>query len=147
MAVCAISLVGAGCGNSSNSSSKAASAPKPLTKAQYERQLGPLLNGVVDPALRAAFSNGAITPQKLTAAITVIRLAHDKMAAVTPPPAVSGLHKQAVTLLGSMVNDLTKLRTATVKGDRSGQSSAASGLIADARRMQTLGSEFTSRGY
>ena len=150
LALSAICLLGSGCGSSSKQSSKASTTPaasRPLTKAQYERKLGPLLNDVVDPALRAAFRGGRPTQKGLGAAVTVMRLAHDQMAAVTPPAAISTLHRQAVKLLSSMVDALTKLRTALIKGDKSAQSSASAALVLDAQHMQTLGNEFTSRGY
>ncbi len=120
----------------------------PLTKAQYEQKLGPLLNYVVDPALHVALSNaGGPLPQKLAAAITDVRLAHDQMAAITPPAGVADLHQKAVALMTSMITDMTKLRAAEAAGDKTAAVSAATALISDGRQMESLGSQFAARGY
>ena len=160
LAVCAAAVAGAGCGSSSQSSSSvavsstaatsssSASASQPLTKAQYEQKLGPLLNDVVVPALRTAFrGGGAASPQKLSAAITIIRLSHDQMAAVTPPAKVPDLHKQAVAVLTDMTSDMTRLRDAETNSDKSAASSAVVALKTDSQHLVTLGSQFASRGY
>jgi hypothetical protein len=119
-----------------------------LTKSAYERKLGPLLTDVVAPALRAALANGGIkNPHKLDAAITNVKLAHDQMASVTPPTAVADLHRKAVSALGAIVNDMTRLRNAETKSDRSSEKSAAISLVSDGRQLQSLGSQFTARGY
>jgi hypothetical protein len=119
-----------------------------LTKAEYEQKLGPLLNQVVVPALRAALANGgARNPQKLGAAITNVKLAHDQMASVTPPAAVADLHGKAVAVLSSMVTHLTRLRDAETKHDKTAAVSAATALKDDGLKLQSVGSQFTSRGY
>ena len=119
-----------------------------MTKAEYEAKLGPLLNDVVDPALKAALSNGGIrNPQKVTAAIASVKVAHDEMARVKPPAAVADLHGRTVTVLSSMIADMTRLRDAETKHDTSGESSAAKGLKNDAEKLVKLGDAFTSRGY
>jgi hypothetical protein len=158
--VCALVVAGAGCGSSSKSSSSArvssttstssrsSSGSQRLTKAQYEQKLGPLLNNVIDPALRDALSNGgARSPRKLGAAITLLRLSHDQMAAAAPPAAVADLHKRTVAALVSMISDMTKLRVAEARSDTSAGSAAVAALKTDAQRLETLGSQFTSRGY
>ena len=156
--LCAAAVAAAGCGSSSKSSSSvtssasstptSSSSSQPLSKAQYERKLGPLLNDVVDPALRATLGvGGAADPQKLGAAITSVRLAHDRMAAITPPAEVADLHQQTVALLAAMISDMTKLRDAETGSDKSGVASAAGALKAEAQHLETLGSQFTSRGY
>ncbi len=103
---------------------------------------------MVDPALHVALSNrGAANPQKLGAAITVVRLAHDQMAAVTPPAEVADLHEKAVAVLSSMIRDMTKLGDAETNNAKSAVGSAVTALLGDARQMETLGNQFTSRGY
>jgi hypothetical protein len=119
-----------------------------LSKAQYEGKLGPLLNDVVDPALRATLGGGgAADPQKLGAAITSVQLAHDRMAAVTPPAEVADLHQQTVAPPAALISDMTKLRDAETGSDRSGVASAASAVKAEAQHLQNFGSQFGSRGY
>lgn len=160
LALCASVVAGGGCGSSSKSSSSvrvsstastsssSSSGSQRLTKAQYEQKLGPLLNDVVDPALRDVFSNaGARSPRKLGAAITILRLSHDQMAAITPPAAVAYLHKQTVAALASMISDMTKLRDAEARSDTPAGSAAIAALKTDAQHLETLGSHFTSRGY
>ncbi|MDT7561343.1 MAG: hypothetical protein QOI68_5833 [Pseudonocardiales bacterium] len=120
-----------------------------MTKAQYEQKLGPLLNDVIDPSLRATVGTGAgaADPQKVSAAITSVQLAHDQMAAVTPPPQVADLNQQAVALMGSMIRDMTKLRDAETRSDRNEALAAATALKREALRLENLGSQFSSRGY
>lgn len=152
LAAVTVAAAVAGCGSSSaatSSTTKTSSAPSPrLTKAQYEQKLGPLLNDVVDPALRAALGKGgAARPEKLAAAITIIRLAHDQMAMITPPAEVADLHRQAVALMSSMIGDMTKLRDAETSSDKSGASSAVGALKTDAQHLENLGGQFSARGY
>ena len=160
LAACAVAVAVSGCGSSAASSSSvtasstaetssgSSSPSQPLTKAQYEQKLGPLLNDVVDPALRSALGNGgAASPEKLMAAMTIIRLAHDQMAMITPPAEVVDLHRQTVAVLTSMLRDMTRLRDAETKSDRSGASSAVVVLKADAQRLENLGGRFSARGY
>ena len=119
-----------------------------MTKAQYEQKLGPLLNDVVAPAMGAVLGHGgARNPQRVSAAITSVRLAHDQMTAVTPPTEVAELHRQAVAVLASMITDMTKLRDAEIKDDRNRISSAAAAVKTDGQRLVSLGNRFTSRGY
>ena len=159
----AVAVAAAGCGSSSKSSTSASSAasstpasssstspsPRPLTKAQYEQKLGPLLNNVVDPALRATVGTGAgaADPQKVGAAITSVQLAHDQMAAVTPPPQVADLNQRAVVLMASMITAMTNLRDAETRNDRNAVLTAATALKGEAQRLESLGSQFTARGY
>src|SRR5947209_4419639 len=159
VAVALMALVAAGCGGSSKSTtSSAASSPSPatsttqsnppLTKAEYEARLGPLLNDQVVPSLRAALANGgAADPTKLTQAISSLQTAHDQMAAVNPPTEIADLHHQAVTVLGAMVSDATKLRDAEVAHDTSAEQAAANALKADAQQIQNVGNQLTQRGY
>jgi hypothetical protein len=160
--LCAAALAAAGCGSSSSSSSStttaasssttssstAATGAQPLSKAEYESKLGPLLNLQVAPALHVAFANGgARHPQNVTAAIGEIKLAHDRMAALTPPTAVADLHRNAVAVLAAMITDMTKLRDAEKKSDTSAEVSAAKAVKGDALQLQSVGNKFTARGY
>ena len=130
-----------GCGGGGNK-------PKPLTKAQYEQKLGPLLNQQVAPAVRAALANGGILdPSKVTTAIASVKTAHDQMASVTPPTAVADLHKRAVAVLAALVTDMTKLRDAETKKDTSAERGALTNITTDARGLVDVGSQFTSRGF
>jgi hypothetical protein len=159
VAVALLALVAAGCGGSSKKSSSPSTSPSPatsttqdsnppLTKAEYEARLGPLLNNQVVPSLRAALANGgAADPTRLTQAINSLKTAHDQMAAVNPPTEIADLHQQAVTVLGAMVSDATKLRDAEVAHDTSAEQSAANALKADAQQIQNVGNQLTQRGY
>jgi len=161
VAVALLALVAAGCGGSSKtttSSSSPSTSPSPatstnqsnppLTKAEYEARLGPLLNNQVVPSLRAALANGgAADPTRLTQAISSLKTAHDQMAAVNPPTEIADLHQQAVTVLGAMVSDATKLRDAEVAHDTAAEQSAANALKADAQQIQNVGNQLTQRGY
>jgi hypothetical protein len=134
--------------SSTTSSAASSAAASALTKAQYEAQLGPLLNGRVAPALKTALSNGGIAnPSKLSVAIANVKLAHDRMAAVTPPSAIADIHAKAVTLLGSLVSDLTKLRAAELKKSKNDALSALNAIKNDGQTIITIGSEFTARGF
>ena len=135
----------AGCGGSS---SKSSTGPRPLTKAQYEQELGPLLNNQVDPALRASLGGqNAANPGKIAVAIGLIRTAHDRMAGITPPAAVADLHRQAVAVLSSLVASLTKVRNAELAHDTNGTRAAALVLLSQARQLVHIGEEFTARGF
>ena len=162
VALCAAAFTAAGCGSSSKSSSSAtstasstpatssnpSSSSQPLTKAQYEQKLGPLLNDVVDPALRAALGNGGATnPRKLSQAITSLQLSHDQMAAVTPPAEVAGVHKHAVFVLASLIKDATSLHDAEIRSNGAQELSALNRLKTEAQQLQNIGSQFTARGY
>jgi hypothetical protein len=82
---------------------------QPVTKAQYERKLGPLFNNQIDPALSSALSNGgASNPQSLTTAIGLVTEARDAMASIAPPNAIADLHQQAITYLSALANDLSR---------------------------------------
>jgi hypothetical protein len=140
----AVAVAASGCGSSSSSSS----GPKPLSKAAYEQQLGPLLNNQVAPALRTALSNGGIAnPQKLALAIADVKLAHDRMAAVTPPTAIASLHSQAVVALAAIEADMQKLRTAELNKARSDGLAALTALKADATKIVTIGNQFSAQGF
>lgn len=165
----AIGLAIAGCGGSSKSSSTAASASsttqttssvtsssttssassgQALSKADYEAQLGPLLNNQVAPALRTALSNGGITnPKRLSVAIAEVKLAHDRMAAVTPPAPIADVHAKAVSLLGSLTGDLVKLRAAELKKSKNDALSALNAIKKDGQAIVAIGDKFTARGY
>ncbi len=144
LAMAAVAVGAAGCGSSSSSSS----GPKPLSKAAYEQQLGPLLNNQVAPALRTALSNGGIAnPQKLAAAIADVKLAHDRMAAVIPPTAIASLHSQAVVALAAIEADMQKLRTAELNKSRSDGLAALGALKTDAAKIVTVGNQFSARGF
>jgi len=151
----------AGCGGSSKSSSStpatsttasssaaASGNGSPLSKTAYERQLGPLLNDQVAPALRTALANGGIAnPTRLSSAIAEVKLAHDRMAAVNPPSAIADLHRQAVTALGAIQADMQKLRTAELKKVKSDALSALNSLKTDAQKIVTVGNQFQARGF
>ena len=119
-----------------------------LSKAQYEARLGPLLNGHVVPALRSALANGgARNPQKLKAAVAALNEAHDAMASITPPAKVADLNQQAVTVLGSLSSDLSKMRTALLSKNKSDYVNAAKGAVKDALKLQNVGNQLTARGF
>ena len=160
LAAAAVAAGAAGCGSSSKNSSSASSSTAPastapasngsapLSKAAYEQTLGPLLNNQVAPALKTALANGGIAdPTKLSSAIADVKLAHDRMAAVTPPSAIADLHQQAVTALGAIKADMEKLRAAELKKARSDALSALNSLKADAQKIVTVGNQFQARGF
>jgi hypothetical protein len=162
LATAAVAIGAAGCGGSSKSSSSASSptpgtsttaassssASGPISKVAYERQLGPLLNDQVAPALRTALANGGIAdPNKLASAISDVKLAHDRMAAVNPPSAIADLHRQAVTALAAIQSDMVKLRSAELKKAKSDALSALSLLRSDAQKIVTVGNQFQARGF
>jgi hypothetical protein len=119
-----------------------------LSKAQYEAKLGPLLNGHVVPALRSALANGgARNPQKLKAAVAALNEAHDAMASITPPAKVADLNQQAVTVLGSLSSDLSKMRSALLDKNKSDYVNAAKGAVKDALKLQNVGNQLTARGF
>ena len=119
-----------------------------LSKAAYEQQLGPLLNNQVAPALRTALANGGIgNPQRLSAAIAEVKLAHDRMAAVNPPAAIADLHAQAVSALAAIEADMEKLRTAELAKARSAGLAALGSLKTDAAKIVTIGNQFSARGF
>jgi hypothetical protein len=166
VAAAVLALAVAGCGSSSKKSSNTSTSSAgttttsststttkgttsgALSKAQYEAKLGPLLNGHVVPALRSALANGgARNPQKLQAAVAALNEAHDAMASITPPPKVADLNQQAVTILGSLSSDLSKMRTALLNKNKSDYVNAAKGAVKDALKLQNVGNQLTARGF
>jgi hypothetical protein len=156
----ALALALAGCGGSSKSSSTSSSSSssasatattangQPLTKAQYEAKLGPLFNNQIDPALKSALSNGGATnPRNLTTAVGLVTKARDAMAGINPPTGIADLHKQAVTYLGSLITDMSKLRDAAQAKNTSAYQRAATAVENDARQIQTVGNKFVAKGY
>lgn len=119
-----------------------------MSKASYEATLGPLFNNKIDPALKSALSSQNVTnPQSLTTAVSLVDEARNAMAGVNPPTGIADLNKQAVNILTSLANDLTKLRNAAQAKNSSAYSSAASAVRNDGLRLESVGSQFTSRGY
>lgn len=119
-----------------------------MTKAAYEETLGPLFNNKIDPALKSALSTQNVTnPKSLTTAVGLVQEARNAMAGVNPPKAIADLNKEAVGALTSLANDLTKLRNAAQAKSSSAYTSAANDVRNDGLRLETIGSQFTSRGY
>jgi hypothetical protein len=172
VAASTVALAVAGCGGSSKSNSTSSSATaspastssssapspvsstpttatgQPLTKTQYEQKLGPLFNNQIDPALKSALSNGGATnPQNLTTAVGLVTEARDAMASINPPTGIADLHKQAVTYLGSLINDMSKLRDAAQAKNANDYKTAAMAVENDARQIQTVGNKFVAKGY
>ncbi len=165
VAASTLALAVAGCGGSSKSnstsssssstpssstpsSSTATTSGQPLTKAQYEAKLGPLFNNQIDPALKSALSNGGATnPQNLTTAVGLVTEARDAMSSINPPTGIADLHKQAVTYLSSLINDMSKLRDAAQAKNATDYQNAAKAVEADARNIQTVGNKFVAKGY
>jgi hypothetical protein len=166
LAAAVVAAGAAGCGGSSKSSSSAssstaaasttstasaaatASGSGALSKTAYEQQLGPLLNNQVAPALRTALANGGIAnPSRLSSAISEVKLAHDRMAAVNPPSAIADLHRQAVTALGAIQSDMVMLRAAELKKAKSDALTALNALKTDAQKIVTVGNQFQARGF
>lgn len=155
-----LALTLAGCGGSSKSSSTSSTSPpsasstptatngQPSTKAQYEQKLAPLFNNQIDPALKSALSNGGATnPQNLTTAVRLVTEARDAMASIDPPTAIADFHKQAVTYLGALINDMSKLRDAAQAKNTGAYQNAAKSVENDARQIQTVGNKFVAKGY
>jgi hypothetical protein len=155
-------LAVAGCGGSSKkSTSSTTSTPsttsaattsttgsQPLSKAAYEAKLGPLLNDRVGPALRGALANGgASDPQKLKTAAGLIAEARTAMASLTPPTKIASIHQEAVTTLGALAADLTKMSDTLQAHDKGGYTNAAKAVVKDALKVQTIGSQLSARGY
>jgi hypothetical protein len=144
-----------GCGGSSSkpppssSSSSPPPAPSPpLSKADYEARLGPLLNNRIAPALKALNANGGIlNPNHLKQEIALLGTALHQMSALTPPVEVADLHQRAVAALGSTIAHLTKLRGAEQRHDAAGGIVAARAVDRDGRRLVAVGGQFTARGY
>ncbi len=119
-----------------------------MSKASYEATLGPLFNNKIDPALKSALSSQNVTnPKSLTTAVGLVTEARDAMAGVNPPTAIADLNKKAVTALTSLASDLAKLRDAAQSKNTSAYSSAATSVRNDGLSLESIGSQFTSRGY
>ena len=119
-----------------------------LSKAQYEAKLSPLLNDRIAPALRGALSNGGATnPQKLQTAVGLLKEAQHAMGSLNPPARVADLNQQAVTLLGALASDLSKMRSGLLAHNKAAYRGAARTAVRDALKVQKLGNEFTSRGF
>jgi hypothetical protein len=169
VAAATIALAVAGCGSSSKHSSAntgstgstvntatqsstttntATTSGQSLSKAQYEAKLAPLLNDRVGPALRSALANGgAANPQKLATAISLIRQAHDAMAALNPPTQIADLHNQAVTALGALAADMSKMRSSLQANDKSALVVAVKTVERDALKIESIGSQMSARGF
>jgi hypothetical protein len=148
-----IPIIATGCGGGSSKSSGANSSTStttspPLSKAAYEQQLGPVLNDEVVPATRKAFANGgAADPRKVNEVIGELKTAQRAMTSITPPVEVADLHKAAIAVIGAMISDAARLRDAETAHDSASIAAAAAALKVDAQRMQSVGSQFTARGY
>lgn len=171
VAAATIALVLAGCGGSSKSNhssantgsptstvttatqssaatNAAATTGQPLSKAQYEAKLAPLLNDRVGPALRSALANGgAANPQKLATAISLIRQAHDAMAKLNPPTQIADLHRQAVASLGALADDMSKMRSSLQANDKNALVAAVKTVEGDALKIESIGSQMSARGF
>ena len=121
---------------------------KPLSKAAYEAKLGPLLNGKVVPALRSALANGgAANPQKLATAVHLIDEARGAMASLRPPTRVADLNQAAVTTLGALAADMTKMKDSLQAQNRGAYVNAARQAVRDALKIQNVGNQLTARGF
>lgn len=154
-------LAVAGCGGSSKQSTSthkpathasttttSSTGSHPLTKKQYEARLSPLLNHRIAPALRSALSNGGgKNPQKLATAAGLLREAQHAMSSLTPPAKVADLNRQAVTILGALAGDLSKMSSSLRAHNTSSYQSAARSALSDALKIQRVGQEFTARGF
>lgn len=119
-----------------------------MSKASYEATLGPLFNNKIDPALKSALSTQNVTnPKSLTTAVSLVKEARDAMAGVNPPTAIADLNKKAVTALNSLANDLAKLRDAAQAKNTSAYTNAAKAVRSDGLQLESIGGQFTTRGY
>ncbi len=134
--------------STSSTGTSSTTGSHPLTKSQYEARLSPLLNQRIAPALRSALSNGsARNPQKLTTAANLLKEAQHAMSSLTPPTRVADLNRQAVTILGSLGNDLSKMSSSLRSHNTSGYQSAARSAVSEALKIQRVGNEYTARGF
>lgn len=152
-------LAVAGCGGSSKKSTSSAAPPAgttttsttgshPLSKAAYEARLGPLLNDRVVPALKSALSNGGATdPQKLKAAAGLLNEARSAMSSLTPPTQVADLNREAAATLGALAADLTKMSDTVQAHNKGAYLSAAKAAVRNAVKIESIGGQFSARGY
>ena len=133
---------------SSTATNTATTGGQPLSKAQYEAKLAPLLNDRVGPALRAALANGgAANPQKLGTAISLIQQAHNAMASLNPPTQIADLHRQAVTALGALAAGMSKMRSSLQANDKSALVAAVRTVESDALKIESIGKQMSARGF
>ncbi len=119
-----------------------------MSKSSYEATLGPLFNNKIDPALKSALSSQNVTnPKSLTTAVSLVEEARNAMAGVNPPAQIADLNKQAVNALTSLAADLGKLRDAARAKSTSAYTTAANAVRNDGLKLESVGSQFTSRGY
>ncbi|MBV8940838.1 MAG: hypothetical protein JO342_03755 [Solirubrobacterales bacterium] len=120
----------------------------PLSKAAYEAKLGPMLNARVVPALKGALSDGGVTdPQKLKAAAGLLDQARSAMGSLTPPTKVADLNREAVTRLGAPAANLTKMSEALHAHNQGAYLNAAQAAMRNAGKVETIGGQFSARGY
>jgi hypothetical protein len=134
--------------STSSTGTTSTTSSHPLTKAQYEARLSPLLNRRIAPALRSALSNGgARNPQKLSTAANLLKEAQHAMSSLTPPTQVASLNHQAVVILGALANDLSNMSSSVRSHNTSGYQSAARSAVRDALNIQHVGNQFTAHGF
>jgi hypothetical protein len=121
---------------------------RPLSKAAYEAKLSPLLNDRVVPALKSVLANGGSgDPQKLKTAAGLVKEARNAMASLTPPARVADLNREAVATLGALAGDMTRMSDSLQARHKAAYVVSAKAAVHDALKIQSIGGQFTTRGY
>jgi hypothetical protein len=149
-----LALAVAGCGGSS----KKSTSSHALSKAQYSHTVSRVLGAGVIPAFMATglltfqgqvvgASGGTRDPQKLQTAARGLQKAQHALASLTPPPGVADLNRRAVTVIGALAADFSKMRAALLAKQQAAYVTAAKTYVKDALKMLDIRNELTLRGY
>jgi len=146
---CAVLLLAAagllaGCGGGAVSAASTASGP-PLSKAQYQKKLRQIVSAVGARYGTLPTNPGAISSGDLATAEHGLRVLADRLARVSPPPAVARLHADYVDALRSLADELPEL-TARMRKDPAAGLDVLLGSASVQELLRTARA-FTEKGY
>ena len=69
------------------------------------------------------------------------------MAKLNPPTQIADLHRQAVTALGALAADMSKMRSSLQANDKSALVAAVRTVESDALKIESIGNQMSARGF
>jgi hypothetical protein len=145
----AVGLLVAGCGGGGGSegTTTTATAGPPLTKAAYQAKLKQISTEIGN-SIGKTNSSGTISKKDVDKLVTAFHAFADRLAEVSPPTAVKGLHAQLIATMDELGNDFPHIADQLNKSGK--DPSAAIKALFGAKAIQRLikiGQEFNAKGY